>query len=182
MKDISMHILDIAQNSISAGAGKLEITINEDVDNDTYIVIIKDNGRGMSRDFVAKVTDAYTTTRTTRKIGLGIPLLKQNVERTEGDFMIESEEGVGTTITASFILSHPDRLPIGDIAGTVVLLTSANPELNILYHHKTNTGEYIYDTTEINNTLDGISVTEPSVIRFLKEMINENLQSIGILR
>ncbi len=182
MKDISMHVMDIAQNSISAGASQLEIIIDEDVDNDNYSVIIKDNGRGMSREFVAKVTDPYTTTRTTRKIGLGIPLLKQNVERTDGEFRIDSEEGVGTTIFASFVLTHPDRLPLGDIAGTVVLLTSANPELNILYRHKTNTGEYIYDTIEINSTLEGISITELSVIRFLKEMINENLHSIGILR
>ncbi len=182
MKDISMHIMDIAQNSITAGAGLLEINIIEDIDNDAYTVIIKDNGKGMPEELLKKVTDPFTTTRTTRKIGLGLPLLKQNVERTGGTFSIESKEGEGTTVEASFVMMHPDRLPIGDIAGTIVLLTSANPELTIIYRHSTNTGDYEYNTTEINSTLDGVSITEPSVIRFLKEMIDENLQSIGISR
>ena len=182
MKDLSMHIMDIVQNSLSAKATMITIEIIENMDEDSYIINIKDDGIGMSRDFVSTVTDPYVTTRTTRKIGLGIPLLKQNAERTGGQFTIDSEEGKGTKVKAEFIFMHPDRLPIGDIAGTVVLLCAANPNVTIHYHHVTNSGEYNFDTTEILETLDGISISEPSVIKFLKEMINENLQMIGISR
>lgn len=180
MKDLSMHIMDIVQNSIAAKATAIKIEIIENMDEDTYTIIIEDNGIGMSREFVSTVTDPYVTTRTTRKIGLGIPLLKQNAERTGGTFSIDSEKGKGTTVKAEFIFMHPDRLPIGDIAGTIVLLCAANPKIAIQYHHVTNSGDYNYDTTEITETLDGISISEPSVIKFLKEMINEHLHLIGI--
>lgn len=182
MKDLSMHIMDIAQNSISAKATWIKIEIVENMDEDNYAIIIEDNGFGMSPELVASVTDPYVTTRTTRKIGLGIPLLKQNAERTEGNFSISSEEGVGTKVIANFTLNHPDRPPIGDIAGTIVLLSAANPNVTIQYHHVTNTGEYTFDTAEITKTLDDVSITEPSVIRFLKEMINENLNELKISR
>lgn len=182
MKDLSMHIMDIAQNSISANCSVLKIEIREDMDLDNYSITIEDNGVGMSPEFLEIVTDPYVTTRTTRKIGLGLPLLKQNCERTGGDLTITSAEGVGTKVVANFVLTHLDRPPLGDIAGTIVLLTAANPDIYITYHHVTNTGEYIYDTKEINATLDGVSINEPSVMRFLKEMLNENLKEIKILR
>lgn len=180
MKDLSMHIMDIAQNSIVAKASLITIVINENIDDDTYTIIIKDNGIGMSREFVLTVTDPFVTTRSTRKIGLGIPLLKQNVERTNGLFEIESNEGEGTTVKAEFTFTHPDRPPIGDIAGTIVLLLAANPEIDFEYIHETNLGKYNITTKEINEILEGVSISEPSVIRFLKEMINENLNAIGI--
>lgn len=182
MKDLSMHIMDIAQNSISAKCTVLKIEIIEDMDMDNFNITIEDNGIGMSPELLEVVTDPYVTTRTTRKIGLGLPLLKQNAERTGGDFTIKSTQGLGTTVIANFILTHLDRPPLGDIAGTIVLLTAANPGINITYHHVTNTGEYLFDTNEINATLEGVSINEPSVMRFLKEMINENLSEIKILR
>lgn len=180
MKDLSMHIMDIAQNSITAKSSKLHIVISENMDDDTYTIIIKDNGIGMTRDYLSTISDPYVTSRSTRKVGLGIPLLKQNAERTGGAIEILSEPGEGTTLRAEFIFTHPDRPPIGDIAGTIVLLCVANPELELTYHHITNTGEYNYNTVEIRETLDGVSISEPSVARFLKEMINENLNQIGV--
>ncbi len=180
MKDLSMHILDIVQNSIRARASRIDIEINENYNTNAYTLTVKDNGIGMSGDLLTSTTDPFFTTRTTRKVGLGIPLLKQNAERTGGSLKITSAIGKGTTITAIFDSSHPDFLPLGDIAGTVVILTAANPEILITYHHTTGKGQYLYNTGEVKDELDGISISEPSVTRFLKEMIKENLNEIGI--
>jgi hypothetical protein len=177
-----MHIMDIAQNSITAKCSLLKIEIFEDMDMDNFSIRIEDNGIGISPEMLEVVTDPYVTTRTTRKVGLGLSLLKMNAERTGGGMLIESTQNKGTIVSANFVLNHLDRPPLGDIAGTIVLLVAANPAVNILFQHKTNTGEFIFDTNEINATLEGVSISEPSVVRFLKEMINENLQAIKILR
>jgi len=178
MRDLSMHIMDIVQNSLTAKATKVSIEIIEDINIDTYTIIIEDNGIGMSRDYVLTISDPYVTSRTTRKVGLGIPLLKQNAERTGGSISIDSTEGEGTTVKAFFSIFHPDRPPLGDIAGTIVLLCAANPQTELTYRHTTQKGVYLYDTKSITEELDGISISEPSVVRFLKEMINENLEQI----
>ncbi len=180
MRDMAMHIMDIAQNSIYANATAITIEVIENKDDDSYVVIVDDNGGGMSREMVSKVTDPYVTTRTTRKTGLGIPLLKLNAERTGGNFHIHSEEGKGTNVKAEFVFTHPDRLPAGDIAGIIVLLIAANPGIEFKYQHVTNKGKYALCTAEINETLEGVSISEPSVVRFLKEMIKENQQQILI--
>lgn len=179
MRDLAMHIMDIAQNSVSAKATKLLLEINENSTDNTYTITIKDNGIGMTRDYVSTISDPYVTSRSTRKVGLGIPLLKQNAERTGGNIEIESELGKGTTVKALFYLSHPDRPPLGDIAGTVVLLCISNPEIEITYDHYTSQGNFHYNTVEINDNLDGIPMSDPQVYKFLKDMINENLDEIG---
>lgn len=180
MRDLSMHIMDIVQNSLTAKATKVSIEIIEDFNDDSYTIIIEDNGIGMSRDYALTISDPYVTSRTTRKVGLGIPLLKQNAERTGGSIAIDSTEGEGTTVKAFFSNLHPDRPPLGDIAGTIVLLCAANPETEITYRHSTHKGEYLYNTRSIKEELEGISISEPSVVRFLKEMINENLEQIEV--
>jgi DNA mismatch repair ATPase MutL len=179
MKDLSLHILDIVQNSISAKANLTEITIDESSDN-LYKLTIKDNGSGMSKEMLEKVADPYSTTRTTRKVGLGLPLLKLNVERTGGSFNIESEIGVGTVVMANSVFDNIDRLPIGDIAGVVVMLASMNPTIDFVYKHITAKGEYIFDTREIKEALEDLSIQELSIQKYLKEMINENLLEIDI--
>lgn len=180
MKDLSLHIMDIVQNSISAKAGTIEIEISENVKSDLYSIVIKDDGVGMAPAFAEKVTDPYVTSRTTRKVGLGLPLLKQNAERTGGSLKIESEVGIGTIVTTNFGLSNYDRPPLGDIAGTIVLLAAANLKTRFIYRHTTEITTFIFDTNEINEMLDGMPLSEPGIIRFLKEMINENLQEIKI--
>lgn len=180
MKDLSMHILDIAQNSITADAKKIEVEITENVKSDIYRIVISDDGKGMTAGFAEKVTDPYVTSRTTRKVGLGIPLLKQNAERTGGCFEIRSEVGKGTVVKAEFSLSNLDRPPLGDIAGTIVLLAAANLKIHFIYRHVTENGKFCFDTTEVNEMLEGMPISEPGVIRFLKEMIKENLQEINI--
>lgn len=180
MKDLSMHIMDIIQNSVRAKASDVELEIIEEKEKNLYTIIIEDNGSGMDEETLKKVTDPFFTTRTTRKVGLGLPLLKQNAERTGGYMELSSQKGVGTKLKAVFEHDNWDRPAIGDIAGTVVLLVGANPEMSLIYRHKTDTGEYVFNTKEIVEVLDGVPINEPEVLRYLKEMINENLKEIKI--
>ena len=129
MQTLSDHILDIAQNSIRAKASRVEIDLQENLTNDSLVISIKDNGCGMDATTLAKVTDPFFTSRTVRKVGLGIPLFKQNAEATGGSLVIESKPGEGTTTAATFTLSHWDRPPMGDIAGSIVILVESIPSL-----------------------------------------------------
>jgi hypothetical protein len=178
MKDISLHILDIVQNSISANATMIEISIEENQAENTYCVSIKDNGMGMTQEMAKKVLDPYVTSRTTRKVGLGLPLLKLNAERTGGHLSIISDLGKGTEVEALFIYNNIDRIPLGDMAGTIVLLASANPLIEFVYTHTVNDEQYIFDTREIKEALDDVSISDNHIFKYLKEMINENLQEI----
>jgi len=178
MKDLSLHILDIAQNSISAGARNLEISIAEDLAANSLVIEVKDDGRGMSAEVLERVTDPYYTSRTTRKVGLGIPLFKQNAEATGGSLHIDSEQGRGTWLKVTFVHDHLDRPPFGDMAGVIVLLTGASPHIRFVYNHQVDDAQYVFDTDEVKEALDGLPVNDPQVMRFLKEMINENLVAI----
>ncbi len=178
MKDLALHILDIAQNSISAKASLIQISIEEDRNNNRYVLTIEDNGTGMSPEVLAKVTDPYSTSRTTRKVGLGLPLLKLNAELANGGLLITSELGVGTKVVADFQFDHIDRVPIGDIAGIVVMLASMNPNLDFIYKHTTPKGEYIFDTKEVKSVLEDLSIQDLGIQKYLKEMIEENLKEI----
>lgn len=180
MKDISLHILDIIQNSIVANASLIEISIVEDDINDLLSISIKDNGKGMSKELCESVTDPYTTTRSTRKVGLGIPLFKQNAERTGGSLTISSQLGVGTTLIAKFVPSNIDCLPLGDIASVIALSSSGNPSVDFIYYHKKNSNLYTFSTLDIKEILGEISIATPSVSKYLKEMIQTNLEEIQI--
>jgi len=178
MKDLSLHILDIVQNSLSAKATFIEITIEECSKNNTYLLKIKDNGKGMTKEMAEKVLDPYVTSRTTRKVGLGLPLLMQNAERTGGHLMITSDLGKGTEVEALFVYNNIDRIPLGDMAGTIVLLASANPMIDFVYTHTVDDEKYIFDTREIKEVLDDVTINDVHIYKYLKEMINENLQEI----
>ncbi|MPQ47357.1 ATP-binding protein [Marinifilum sp. N1E240] len=178
MKDLSMHIMDIIQNSVRAEASLVELEIKESLKDDLFSISIKDDGFGMSEELLAKVTDPFFTTRTTRKVGLGLSLLKQNAEQTGGKMELSSVEGEGTCLKAVFSHSHLDRPSLGDIAGTMVLLVGANPEMDFLYQHITDEGEYVFDTKEVKEVLEGVSVSDPEIMKYLKEMINENLNTL----
>lgn len=178
MKDFAMHIMDIVQNSLSADATEITVTITESTEEDKLRLVITDNGKGIPEDMLQNITDPYVTSRTTRKVGLGLPLLNQHARSTGGDLKILSKVGIGTEIFATFGLLHYDRQPLGDIAGTIVLLAAANPNIKFVYEHITSSGSYRFDTDEVNEMLDGMSISEATVIRFLKEMIQENLKEI----
>ena len=178
MTELALHILDIAQNSIVAKASLIEIIINEDANADRLTFEIKDNGKGMSEKEVQHATDPYFTSRTTRKVGMGLPLFKQATEQCVGTFILKSQVGKGTQVKASMQLTHIDRQPLGDMAGTMALLVSSNPNIEFVYKHITNKGEYVFDTREVKSELGNVPITNPKVIKFIKEMIQENLNEI----
>jgi hypothetical protein len=178
MKELSLHILDIAQNSIVANANQINISIAEDSINDLLSIEISDNGKGMSPEVLQRVTDPYTTSRTTRKVGLGLPLLKDACRLSGGSLVVESTEGKGTSVTATLGLSHIDRQPMGDIAGVVILLVSANPDIEFTYSHSVNGNTFVFDTQEVKEALDGLPLNSPEVIKMLREMISLNLDEL----
>ena len=179
MKDLSMHITDIVQNSIRAEASNILVGINESKKNDIVEICIKDNGFGMSEEVIKKVTDPFFTSRTTRKVGLGISLLKYKCEMTEGKFNIESETGKGTSITATFKYSHLDRPAFGDLSKTIILLVSSNPEIEFIYTHSTDDGSYTFDTNEIKEVLGDTEINNLTIIKHLKELIKNNITEIN---
>ena len=173
-----MHIMDIIQNSVRAEASNVQLEIVESQKDDLFSIGIMDDGFGMSDEVLARAIDPFFTTRTTRKVGLGLSLLKQNAEQTGGRMDISSKEGVGTELKAVFSHSHLDRPSLGDVAGTMVLLVGANPKMDFFYKHTSDIGEYVFDTKEIKEVLDGVSVSDPEIMKYLKEMIKENLNTI----
>lgn len=173
MREISLHILDIVQNSIVASATKIEVYICEDVKADTLTIVIKDNGCGMSEEFLAKVVDPFTTKRTTRKVGLGIPLYKMAAENTGGSFDIKSKVGEGTVVTAVFGYSHIDRQPLGNMAETMLGLFTSYENIDFIYRHTVNEKTFEVDTSEIKSVLGDVSFSAPEVYLWLSEYLKE---------
>jgi anti-sigma regulatory factor (Ser/Thr protein kinase) len=178
MKDMALHILDILQNSVTAASTLIKLDITEVPDKDKYLVTFTDNGKGMDAEMVKHVTDPFFTTRTTRKVGLGLSLLKLNAERTGGNMKIHSNKGTGTEVKVEFSYHHIDRIPTGDIAGVLALTVSSYPEIDFIYTHITPEGTFVFDTREIKETLGEVPVSNPQVIEFMKDLIRENLEEI----
>lgn len=179
MREISLHILDIVQNSVVAKATEIEVDICEDKKLDKLTVVIRDNGCGMSEEFLKKVIDPFATKRTTRKVGLGIPLLKMAAENTGGSLEIQSKEGEGTVVTAVFGLSHIDRQPLGDMAGTMLGLFTAYEDIRFLYKHKVNEKEFFVDTKEIRNVLGDVPFQAPEVYLWLSDFLKEGEEELN---
>ena len=180
MKYLSSHILDIVQNSIRAKAKLIGIEISELPDENRLVIAITDDGKGMSPEELQRATDPFYTSRTTRKVGLGLSLFKQNAEMTGGTFRLESEMGNGTKVTAVFGLSHIDRPVMGDLAGTLLILFCSPGEADFVFQHRTPSGEFKLDTREIKQMLEDVPLNNPDIRTFLKEMLQENLEQIQI--
>ncbi len=178
MKDLSLHVLDIVQNSVVAGALLIKIDVIEDIKSDKLTLIVEDNGKGMSKEFLERVTDPFSTSRTTRKVGLGIPMFKHAAESTGGSFSIESEVGKGTKTMAVFGHSHIDRQPLGDMAETMFSLVGCNKDIDFIYKHIHNENEFVFDTKEIKKLLDGVDITEPDILMWIKSYIEEGIEEI----
>jgi len=179
MDELSLNILDISQNSIAAGASLVDINIEENDVSDSIIISVKDNGMGMSEEFLETVEDPFSTTRTTRRIGLGISFLKEAAEMTGGRIEIKSELGVGTVITAFFVKSHIDRQPIGNLAETILTLVSLNTEIDFEICYKINDKEFIFSTQEIKAIIgDDAALNSPPVINFLNEYLTEHINAL----
>ena len=178
MEDLSLHILDIVENSINAGANRVEIRILEDIERDIFSIEIRDNGKGINREDLKKVTDPFYTTRSTRRVGLGLPFLLQSAREAEGDISITSEEGVGTTVYAYFKHSHIDRKPLGNIIDTLIVLIAGNPDIDFLYEHRCNSKTYSMDTKEIRPELGGIPINSAAAIEIIKRDVQNGLKGL----
>jgi len=175
--------MDIIQNSITAGADEITVSVYGDLDNDLLTIAVQDNGSGMDEDMLKNVADPFSTTRTTRKVGLGIPLLKASATMAEGDVKIASEKGKGTSITATFKSSHIDRLPLGDIAETMANVIMAKPDIRWKLILKAGKNEFLLDTYELKEKLGEVPITHFDVITWIKEYIGDGVKKIfgGVL-
>jgi hypothetical protein len=178
MKDLSCHILDIVQNSIHAGASRVEMEINENTREGKLILTISDNGCGMSREMVQQVTDPFFTTSAVKKVGLGVPLLKQNTEQTGGIFEIDSVENQGTRVKAIFNSGNIDMVPLGDMASTMKTLIAADPGKDFVYRHRKDDRGFDLDTAELRRELDGVSLGKREVLDYLSDYVRTSLQEL----
>ena len=179
MPEISLNILDVAENSVKAKASLIEISVEVNTAADTLTVIIKDDGCGMSDEQLAKVTDPFYTTRTTRKVGLGVPFFKLAALQSGGSFDITSKEGQGTTVTAVFGLTNIDRMPLGDMTSTIHTLVTFNEKNDFLYKYSIDDRTFKLDTREFREILGGVSFTEPDVSAYIKEYLAENEKEVN---
>ena len=178
MRELSLHILDLAQNSLTAGASRLDIIVEIDHKKDLVAITLSDDGKGMAPDFLKTVTSPFTTTRTTRKVGLGIPMFKENAELTGGTFSIESTVGVGTKMRAGFVLSSIDRPPLGDLAATMISLVVSNPEFHFHLDYLADGQSFSFDTEEIRAVLGPVPLDSPEVVSWMKDYLEEGIESL----
>lgn len=172
MKELSLNILDVAKNSVTAGATRIQIDVSE---SETRLTItISDNGCGMTPEFLSRVTDPFTTTRTTRKVGLGLPLMKMEAQMSGGDLTIDSKLGEGTTVTTWFDPGNIDMPPLGDLVSSIITLIQGSPDIDFVFTHSKNGQSYTLDTGEIRAIMGDISLSEPEVLSWLTEFLSEN--------
>ena len=180
MKELSLNILDISQNSLKAGAKNVSVILDEVSKENTLIMTITDDGCGMSEEMVRNVTDPFCTSRKTRKVGLGIPLLKLAAEQTGGYIEISSRheneypDSHGTVVTAVFGTDSIDITPLGDIISTLIVIIQGHPDVDYLFRHTTPKGEVVLDTKEMREVLgDGISLADFEILEWIRSYLEE---------
>jgi hypothetical protein len=181
MQDLSLHILDIVENSIASKASKVAIRITEDPEEDQMILEIEDDGEGIPPELIERVVDPFFTTRTTRTVGLGLSLLQQAARECEGDLQVRSRQGEGTLVRASFRYHHIDRKPLGDIASTLVALIVGNPSVEFRYVHGKANKVFSLDTGQFKRELEDVPINHPKVIQFIRDEIKSGLRELGYL-
>jgi anti-sigma regulatory factor (Ser/Thr protein kinase) len=180
MREIALHMMDIAENSISAGATRVIIRVAENTVRDRLKISIEDNGRGMDDELVARVIDPFVTSRTTRRVGLGIPLLKAAAEACNGYLRINSALGKGTRLEVEFQRSHIDRMPLGDVAGTMLSLMVGSPQIHWVFQYSVDGNVYEFDDAPVKQELEGVSLTEPAILTFLRESLQDGVASVQV--
>jgi hypothetical protein len=179
MIELSMHILDIVENSTRAGATMITIRILEDMKLDTLSIEITDNGKGMDSDSLKKALDPFYTSKEVRHVGLGLPMLFQATQSTGGKFSLESTREKGTRVMAEFKHSHIDRQPIGDMGGTIMTLVAGNPDVDFTFMYVANGCAYTFDTREIRKEIETVPMNNPEILQFIRKNITEGLKEIG---
>lgn len=175
MEDISLHILDVAENSVRAEAALIEVILVRDADRDLLHVQVNDDGKGMDAETLARVRDPFFTTKH-KKTGLGIPLLTQTAEQTGGRLTIDSAPGKGTRLSATFGWSHMDRPPVGNMAETVLTLIAGHPDRDYIYEERDGERSFRFDTREIRTDLEGVPISEPAVLQAIRDLLTENIR------
>jgi len=178
LRELSLHILDIAENSLSAGATRIRIAIDEDLKNDVLKIVVEDNGKGMDAETLARITDPFVTSRTTRQVGLGIPFFKAAAEACDGALILQSQPGAGTTMQVTFKHSHIDRMPLGDVTSTLLTLIIGTPDIHWVFEYQVNEETFVFDDKIIKEALKGVSLTEPAVIKFIRDALNEGINDV----
>jgi len=178
VRELSLHILDVLENSVEAGATRIELLIEEDVERDSLTITIKDNGRGMPDELVQQVLNPFVTTRTTRHVGLGLPLFAAAARRCDGDLRIQSQVGTGTEVTATFRLNHIDRAPLGDIGGSLMAVMLSERPVDIAYRHKVDGRSFELDTADVRHELGDIPLSHPLVREWLGFTLAEGLAGL----
>jgi len=171
VKEIALHVLDVVQNCIEAGAKRVSITVDEDLAAGVLTVDVADDGQGIDPDKLETVMDPFTTTRTTRRVGLGLPLLAATARQSGGNLTIDSTPGRGTRVRATFRLDHIDRPPLGDMATTLACLMAANPSLGLDYRHCCDGRVFEVSSEDFSRHLDGVSLSYPGVYRFIRDYL-----------
>ena len=184
MRELSLNVMDITQNSISAKATEIGIYVYESETEDELTITITDNGKGMSEEQVKSVTDPFYTTRTTRPVGLGVPLFKMEAEMTGGDFSIESTLGAGTKVRARFVKSSIDMIPLGDINATVLPLVTGNSDINFIYERTYVNFDGVeksfrFETKEVLEVLgDDVPLSSPEIVLWIRDYLSENTEEL----
>jgi anti-sigma regulatory factor (Ser/Thr protein kinase) len=178
VRELSLHILDALENSVEAGATRIELLIEEDLQNDILKITIKDNGRGMSEEVVKKALDPFFTTRTTRHVGLGLPLFAAAARQCNGELRIQSQPGIGTTVEVTFQHSHIDRAPLGDMATTLLAVLMSERPVDIYYKHSIDGRTFELDTAEVRQELGTVPLSHPLVREWLEKTLREGLAAL----
>ena len=179
MLELSLNVLDIAQNSIVAGATVVEISVTEEIAANRLTLSVRDNGCGMSPEQLSSVRDPFFTTRTTRKVGMGIPLFRMAAESAGGSLDICSEQGVGTTVTAVFELRNIDRMPLGNMVDTLATLIRLNPQLDFVYRHTVDTEQFVFETASLRPILGEVSLAEAEVMEWITANLSEGVAALN---
>jgi hypothetical protein len=179
LRELSLHIMDIIENGLAAGATLIGLFVAEDRQGSWLRITITDNGRGIPEKMLQAVMDPFVTSRTTRRVGLGLSLFQEAANRCDGNFNIQSKEGEGTEVHASFRLDHIDLVPLGDMAGSLTTLIMGNSDVDFVYTHEVDGEMFELDTRDIKEELDGMPIDQPEVIRFLAGKIRESLADLN---
>jgi anti-sigma regulatory factor (Ser/Thr protein kinase) len=175
VEDISLHVLDIAENSIRADARTITIAVTRDADRDLLQVEVIDDGKGMDAAALARVRDPFFSTKH-KKTGLGIPLLAQAAEQAGGRVTIDSAPGRGTKVAATFQWKHVDRPPVGSMAETVLALIAGHPDRDYRYEEQDGDRTFRFDTRELKAELDGVPIAQPDVLGAIRDLLRENIR------
>lgn len=185
MREIALHLLDIAENSVAAESKNISVHVHEDLLHDRLLASVIDDGRGMDEKTAQQVQDPFYTTRTTRNVGLGIPLLKLAAEQSGGSFSLQSELGKGTWVEADFRHSHIDRMPLGDLASTFLTLLISHPQIDWTFLYRVTdknqqSRDFLFESAELKSELGDISLTEPEVLTFLRGIFEEGIGEVAL--